>query len=815
MANSDDKKPKRAKKTASPKKKAPAKSNKTTIKKPNAAKKPNTVKKQSKPKRTAVKTKNKSSWKKRTLWILAKLVLVGFVVLAMYMAYLNLQIRERFEGRTFDIAAQVLAQPLSIYEGKTLSAHQLNWTLDNLGYRRDSKVDQPGEYWSNNNQIIIFKRGFEFWDRTESAKRFTVQLSNNSITRLTDDNGQTLILERLDPQIIGELYGQDKARELIKLVQVPTTLKEGFLAVEDSHFYSHHGISITGIARALFSNIQAGSLTQGGSTITQQLVKNLFLYNKRSLVRKVNEALMAILIDAQYNKDEILTAYFNEVYYTQDGARSIHGLQLTSRYFFSTQVEYLQLHQQALLIAMVKGPYYYHPINHPKRTTARRNLVLDIMAQKNIITEQQAKQAQAQALDVKISKRSQKSSQDFIQLVKQQMDEQYYKTDLASKGIKVFTSFEPYVHHQALTQLKSRIKIIEAQHKITTGQLQSAVVITDTTNGNIRTIIGSSQGTYSGFNRALEAKRPIGSLIKPFIYSEALASGEYHLASLLDDSPINMPIKGQGIWSPKNYDHKSHGTPTLLQALAKSYNLSSVYLSQQRGVDKLVDTLKDFGLKEVNNQNPSLALGALELSPLEVASLYQVFASGGFKMELNTLIAVVDEHNQILQRHQPQMELKIDTHTMSLMLYALNYNMRAGTGKFAYQYLPKAFMVAGKTGTSNDARDSWFVGFSEDSLASVWLGFDNNQPMPITGSSGALRVWTDIFKSLPLTMQRASQPDNISWFWIDLNTGKRTQEQCENAILVPFKFKQIAPNYIPCRTSDSNNKQNWLQRLLR
>jgi len=776
---------------------------------------PSSTKKKTKKARAPKKsTKNKQHWFKRTLWIVVKLLIVSCVVLALYMAYLNIQIRNRFEGRTFDIAAKVLAQPLSIYEGKTLSTHQLNWTLENLGYRRDIKVDQPGEFWQDGNEYIIYKRGFKFWDRTESAKRFNLLLSNNSILRLTNDVGETLILERLDPTIIGELYGQDKARELIKLEQVPQTLKDGFLAVEDNNFYNHHGISPTGIARAFFSNVQTGSLTQGGSTITQQLVKNLFLYNKRSLVRKINEALMAILIDAQYDKDEILTAYLNEIYYTQDGARSVHGLQLSSRYFFSTQVEYLQLHQQALLIAMVKGPYYYHPINHPERTLTRRNLVLDIMAQKEIITYAQAKSAKAQSLDVKITKRNQKSTQDFMQLVKSQMDEQYYASDLASKGVRVFTSFEPYVHHQALSQLKNRINQIETSHGIEKNKLQSAVVITDTTNGNIRSIIGSSQGTYSGFNRALEAKRPIGSLIKPFIYSESLASGEFHLASLLDDSPINMQIKGQGIWSPQNYDKKSHGNPTFLEALAKSYNLSAVYLSQQRGVDKLVDSLKELGLDEVQNQNPSLALGALELSPLQVASLYQVFASGGFQMELNTLLAVVDENNRLLQRHQTQMKQKIDTHTMSLMQYALNYNMREGTGKFAYQYLPQSFMVAGKTGTSNDARDSWFVGYSEDSLASIWLGFDNNEPMPITGSSGALRVWTDIFKSLPLTIQRQSQPDNISWHWVDLESGYRTQENCKGAVYMPFKFDEIAQKYIPCRQSKQTKQPNWLQRLL-
>ncbi|BCE03606.1 penicillin-binding protein 1B [Marinicellulosiphila megalodicopiae] len=811
MAKADDKKPKKAtpkKQLNTGKKQTPAKK-KPTEKKP--VKKSNIAKKT---KKTPPSKPKKSSWIKRTFWVLAKLFLVGLVILATYMTYLNIQIRQRFEGRTFDIATSVFAQPLSLYEGKTLSQNQLSWSLNNLGYRKDSKVDQPGEYWNNGNQFTIYKRHFEFWDRTESAKRLHIQLGKQSIDRLTDDQHQTLILERLDPFVIGELYGQDKARELIKLEQVPTTLKEGFLAIEDNNFYNHHGISPTGIARAFFSNVKSGSLTQGGSTITQQLVKNLFLYNKRSLWRKANEALMAILIDAQYEKDEILTAYFNEVYYTQDGARSIHGLQLTSRYFFSTQLEYLQLHQQALLIAMVKGPYYYHPINHPKRTLERRNLVLGVMHEKGIITEPELIQAKAQLLDVSITKRSQ-TAQDFMQLVKQQMDEQYYASDLSSKGVRVFTSFEPYVHHQALAQLKSRVATIENQHSIPSNQLQSAVVITDTTNGNIRTLIGSSQGKYTGFNRALDAKRPIGSLIKPFIYSEALASGEFHLASLLDDSPINMEIKGQGTWQPQNYDHKSHGSPTLLEAFAKSYNLSAVWISQQRGVKRLVNTLKDMGLESVDNQNPSLALGALELSPFQVASLYQVFASGGFQMQLNTLLAVVDEQNQVLQRHQPQMELKIDTHTMSLMQYALNYNMREGTGKFAYQYLPQSFMVAGKTGTSNDARDSWFVGFSEDSLASVWLGFDDNQPMPITGSSGALRVWTDIFKSLPLTMQRQSQPDDISWHWVDLASGYRTQENCKNAVYVPFKFNEIAERYIPCRQSESQQKQNWLQRLLR
>ena len=368
------------------------------------------------------------------------------VGLGCYATYLNVQITEKLSGRTFDIPATVYAKALDLYEGKTLTQQELLWHLKLLGYRQTNKVDQPGEFNVYQQRFDIYVRDFAHWDQPLAAKRILVQINNAEVVSLTDLEGQTLLLYKLEPQQIGEHYGNEHKRQLVDIEQIPKTLVQGLIAVEDRNFYDHFGLSPIAIARAALTNLSQGSTVQGGSTLTQQLVKNLFLYNKRSWWRKFNEAIMALLVEFQYSKEQILQAYINEVYYAQQSGKALHGFALASRYFFATDVQHLQLHQQALLIALIKGPYYYHPVKQPQRALQRRNLVLDLMHQQKIISLAQMQHAKQQALAVKIVQQSSKPH-DFLQLVKQQVDQHYSAEDLASNGIQVFSSFEPYVHH--------------------------------------------------------------------------------------------------------------------------------------------------------------------------------------------------------------------------------------------------------------------------------------------------------------------------------------------------------------------------------
>ena len=716
-----------------------------------------------------------------------KLGLVGLVVLAVFAVYLDAVVQEKFSGKRWTVPAKVYARPLELFVGQKLAKDDFLKELDALGYRRESAVAGPGGVSVAGNNIELHSRGFQFYESTEPSQRVRVRFSGDYVAGLTQAGGGNLAVARLEPLLIGGLYpAHQEDRVLIKLEQVPPYLVETLVAIEDREFFNHFGVSPKGIARAVWINATAGQLRQGGSTLTQQLVKNFYLTNERTLVRKATEAMMAVLLELHYDKKDILEAYLNEVFLGQDGQRAVHGFGLASQYFFSQPLSELKLDQVALLVGMVKGPTYYNPRRNPERALERRNLVLDVLAAQGVASVEEVDAAKQKPLGItRRGSLADSSFPAFLDLVKRQLREDYQEQDLTEEGLRIFTSFDPIMQLKAESALAGTLKRLSGRKGV--DQVEAGMVVTSPESGEVQAIIGSRQPRFAGFNRALDAVRPIGSLIKPAIYLTALERpSQYTLTSLLEDQPFS--IKGQDgqVWRPQNYDRKAHGTIYLYQGLVNSYNLSTAKLGLEIGVPEVLKTLSRLGVEQEWPAYPSMLLGAGGLSPMSVASMYQTLANGGFNTPLRGIRAVLTAEGEPLKRYPYQIQQRFDSGAIYLLQNAMQRTMSEGTGRSVYSQLPRSLALAGKTGTSNDSRDSWFAGFSQDVLAVVWLGRDDNGPTPLTGATGALQVWTDFMRQadpLPLDMP---VPDNVVLAWVDASSGQGTDPSCPNAVQVPY-----------------------------
>lgn len=738
-----------------------------------------------KPRSPRNRSKRRSSGARPWLGWAVKLSIVGLVILAGFAIYLDAVVQEKFSGKRWTIPAKVYARPLELFVGQKLDKNDFLAELDALGYRRERSVSGPGGASVAGNDIELHTRGFQFYEGAEQSQRLRVRFSGDFVAGLSSANGSALPVARLEPVLIGGLYpAHNEDRILIKLDQVPPYLVETLVAVEDREFFNHFGVSPKSIARAVWVNLTAGQVRQGGSTLTQQLVKNFYLTNERSLSRKATEAMMAVLLELHYDKQEILEAYLNEVFLGQDGRRAVHGFGLASQYFFGQPLAELKLPQVALLVGMVKGPTYYNPRRNPERALERRNLVLDLLAEQQVISVDEAAKAKQAPLGVTHRGSMADSSYPaFLDLVKRQLREDYRDEDLTEEGLRVFTSFDPVLQLKAEQAMSETLKRLG---KATEG-VEGAMIVTNPETGEIQAMLGSRQPGFAGFNRALDASRPIGSLIKPAIYLAALEKpSQYTLTSLLEDEAFSVKGADGQVWKPQNYGRQAHGTVYLYQALANSYNLSTARLGLDLGVPDVLKTLERLGASPKWPAYPSMLLGAGGLKPIEVAGMYQTLANGGFNTPLRGIRSVLTADGEPLKRYPFQIQQRFDPGAIYLTQYAMQRAMREGTGRSAYNRLPQSLNLAGKTGTTNDSRDSWFAGFSQDVLAVVWLGRDDNGKTSLTGATGALQVWTDFMRRAdPLPLQMPV-PDNVAYAWVDARSGLGTDERCPDAVQMPY-----------------------------
>jgi penicillin-binding protein 1B len=550
-------------------------------------------------KSTLKKAANKKPGLLRRLFRLSMLLVgLGIGLSVPWVIWLDMQIRDEFEGRIWDVPSRVYARPLSLYTGKPISKDSLLVELRAAGYRQMQQAAAPGSYSVSGNRFDINRRAFTFDDGTEPATRILLQLGNNTVNGLSDvSSSEDPGLVRLDPAEIASIYPlHDEDRTLVALQDVPQLLVTGLQAVEDRQFKHHHGVALRSIARAFVANVKAGRAVQGGSTLTQQLVKNYFLSSERTLVRKANEAIMAVLLEWHYHKAQILEAYINEIFLGQQGKHAIHGFGRASEFYFDRSLQDLEPQQIALLVGMVRGASFYNPRRNPQRALQRRNQVLDIFGTTGLMTGGEIKTAKSHPLGVTDKPRSGGSRYPaFLDLVRRQLKRDYRASDLSSEGLKIFTTLAPSEQEYAQQAVSGGLN--DLQQRGLPADLQAALVLADVASGEVRALVGDRVPGRNGFNRALDARRQIGSVIKPLVYLLALEHvDDYNLITPVKDEPVSLRQADGSLWSPANYDHKSHGELPLMDALVHSYNQATVRVGLKIGVPNLIHKIKQLGV---------------------------------------------------------------------------------------------------------------------------------------------------------------------------------------------------------------------------
>lgn len=739
----------------------------------------------SKSKKNTSNSKPPRTWLRKTMYFFAKLTFVGIVVLGAYAIYLDSKIDRKFSSDHWQIPAKVYAQSLILTPRQRIARNQVINELEQLNYRRVSNPKSPGEYSISKTKIDINRRAFSYIDATYPQQRVMMKFNGNYLQSMTDlATRKSLARFNIEPKLLKRISNSSKEdRIFVPREQIPELLVATLLHIEDRNFYQHQGIAPLSILRALVANIKAGRTVQGGSTLTQQLVKNVFLTRERSLLRKANEALYSLLIELKYSKDELLEIYLNEVFLGQNGPLSVNGFGLASEFYFARPIDELTPEQIALLVAIIKGPSYYSPTRYPERALERRDFILRQMVNNNFISDNDYKRAAKAPLGLKSSVAKHGQFHGFMSLVKRELATRFTQDFSNSSGISIYTTLDSSAQRFAQQSLIERVKTLEKSSK--TNKLEGAIVVANYRSGQIKAIVEGKNANYAGFNRALNAQRPIGSLIKPFIVASALENmGQYNLATQLDDKAISLTNNEGEVWKPLNYDKKFRGQANILDSLTHSYNIPMVNLGMDLGLDTVSYTLERAGWDKEYKLRPSMLLGAIETSPWQVTQLYQTLANNGEQKKLHAVLAITTQEEETFYAYENLPVQAITPQVSFLTRYAMNKVTTKGTAK-SLRWKNKGLALAGKTGTTDDLRDSWYAGFDNNETTVVWLGRDDNKPIGLTGSTGALTVYSDFVKkrggvSLPL-----GNPASIATGYFNAATGSVSNKSCAGVIAVP------------------------------
>ncbi|MET1219757.1 MAG: penicillin-binding protein 1B [Glaciecola sp.] len=757
-------------------------------------------------------------WFKAHFW---SFVIVLATVLLAYLFYLDAQIKPHFSGNKWQVPAQIFARPLVIELKQEITPQEVVDELELLGYRKVGSASRVGEYSINGASLNVVRRAFHFPEGFAGQSSITLRWRNARIAQIIQDQRQVNAI-RLEPWLVTRLSsGSREDRMLVTQADLPPLLLDALVLVEDRNFYTHWGVNPLAIVRALLANISAGRKVQGGSTLTQQLVKNLYLTREQSYTRKLKEALMALVIDARYSKDEIIIAYVNEVFVGQNGGKAVHGFGLGSHFYFDRPLNELNLPEIATLVGMLKGPSYYNPKRKPERAKTRRDLVLRILFEADKID----KATYLAAIEAPLTVASGASLASgkhpaFMDKVRRELKTVLADPDLRSSGVKVFTSLDINAQRRAEQALKQRTESIAKTRKL--DNLQASMVVSDIRTGELRVIIGSRYVDESGFNRALDMQRSIGSLVKPAIYLTALEQADtYHLATILKDAPLSLTTDDGQVWEPQNADKEYRGAVPLLQALTQSYNLPAVDTALNLGLSNLIDTIQRLGIDKPIAQLPAITLGAVNLAPVDVVQMYQTLANNGEYRPVHTVTAVVSADNELLWQHGGYHDQRVDEAVTYLLNYALHKVTKDGTAKSLGKRFPKVNM-AGKTGTTNDYRDSWFAGFDRNLVSAIWVGDDNNATTGLSGSSGALRIYSDWQQTMTPKSLSQRFPEGVVIAHFDPTSGARMTPGCPDNVSLPAIKSGLSELVKTCQgqvqkeqpPAPKPKQKSWWKRLL-
>jgi penicillin-binding protein 1B len=718
--------------------------------------------------------------RKKHILLISLLVLLAMAIavssFSIYKAYNR--IKHLGKGPDWHIPSRIYSSETVLKPGTNIDLIGIDARLKRLRYHQTKRLSSPGDFRKTDQAYFIYLNEFDYPEEKTKPRKIKLSLEGRTIKQITDpDSGSELKEAALEPEDFAAIYDQSfEDRMLVTLQDCPKVLTDAIIATEDKHFYENWGIDPLRIFKAGIVNIREGRISQGGSTITQQLVKNIFLTSDRTFSRKIKELWLSIVLNVLYSKDQILEMYINEVYLGQRGNASICGFGRASRVYFDKDVKDLNLQQAAFLAGIICSPNLYSPWKHPEDAKERRNTVLALMRDQNKITEKEYQKAIKTPLGVAPFSPKTRYAPYFVDYILNQLEDDIPAGDLSKGGYSIYTTLDMTV------QLALENKLEKGLRNLGNQRLQGAVVAVNPNTGEILGMSGGRSYSYSQFNRAVQMRRQIGSLIKPFIYYEALKKG-YTLNRMLDDSPYTMP-QGDGTeWTPSNFDNVSHGSITMAEALIQSYNIATVRLGMDVGVADVASVIRDLFPGQKVKENPSLLLGAMESSPLDMAIMFSAFANGGYRVKASAIKAVKVKNDVVYRGSSYAPDKRLDDTAVFLIDFCLMDVIRFGTGKTASGYgMPDG--VCGKTGTTNDLRDSWFACFTKDISLVSWVGMDNNSPAGFTGATGAMPIAAMIMASLGHVRQ-IPQPEGIVLKDIDPASGKLAMETAPK-ILLPF-----------------------------
>lgn len=734
-------------------------------------------------------------------------LLVAVCAWAGFSYYLYNEIKDRFSSRRWSVPARVFSATVPVYSKQALSLAQLRHMLEARRYKESAKDPSvAGEYRVAGHSLTVFLRDFQFPGHFLASQRIQFDFQQNKIARIRGPKGEITFLE-LEPLEIARLFGPNReSRMLINIRQIPRNLIDAIVCIEDHRFYDHSGVDLMGVIRAMIADFRAGKVVQGGSTITQQLVKNYFLVPDRSFRRKALELSMSLILEALYEKDEILEMYMNEIYMGNRGGVAIHGIGEAARYYFGRNVEDLTLSEAATLAGIIRGPNSYAPLTRPEAALERRNLVLKRMLDLRKISPAEYDASRLEPIKLADMSIASGIAPYFLDYVRKQAQELYAPEALASEGLNIYTTLHPEMAVAAEAAVREGLQELEKEMSPDPGQtesegrLQGALIAIQPKTGAIYALVGGRDYSESSFNRALSAHRQPGSALKPFVFLSAL--DRFRLSDKLVDLPTSYETGGT-VWTPTNYDNKYHGRVSMRQALEQSLNAATVNLAMDIGLDKVIQTLRNLGIESPLQPVPSLALGSFEVTPMELAALYAVLDNDGQKPYLLSLKEIVDENGDVQERRSVEFSSVTSPAKAFLITSLMEGVIERGTGR-PLKRLGIDFRCAGKTGTSSDYRDSWFAGFTTDLLVLVWVGYDDNRPTQLTGIQGAGRIWARFLKMVRpwVNPQNFRIPPGVAQRIVCSESGLLATNRCGDQKLEYFLTENLLNEYCTIHSTE-------------
>ncbi len=741
---------------------------------------------------------------RRALWvcIVTGLVfaLIGSLLLVYEWRVLERVVAEKFSHYPWALPSRVYSAPLVVYPGMDLRRIGFFERLGRLGYRRvKPPVRFRGDFTYDRSAAVVdlVLHEFTYPTHVEPGRHVRLYLDGGVLAAVREaGGGEPLYTLEIEPEVITSIHGRKwEDRGLVRLGEVPPRLVQAVIAAEDNRFFEHGGVDWKAVLRASWKNLKAGRIVQGGSTLTQQLMKNFYLTRERTFSRKLKEAAMALITEHNYSKQEILENYLNEIYLGQNGARGIFGVREAANFYFGKELGDLTLGETALIAGLIRAPNLYSPFRNPGRAVERRNFVLSRMADEGMISESEKTAAETEPLRLRELPSSSNDAPYFVDLVRKELAERFGEGTLEAEGLRVFTTLDTELQRMAeeavaggLAEIEERFSALKRESP--EERLQACLIAVKPGTGEIKALVGGRDYRASQFNRVTQSRRQPGSAFKPIVYFTALGGDgkEPHLlpTTKVEDESFAWRYDGRQ-WTPNNYRDHYWGEVPVRFALQMSLNAATAHIAYQIGIDRIIAAAHRLGIKRHIPRYPSIVLGSMELSPLEIATVYSVWAAGGVLAVPRALTAVVDADERLIEGHPLTIENVASREGAYLVTHLLEGVIDRGTGRGVRE---RGFErpAAGKTGTTNDYNDAWFAGYTPDLVAVVWVGFDQGEHIGLTGAQAALPIWTEFMKRAMAGTPVAEfePPPGVVTLMVDSDTGEIATPRCPSVIEEAF-----------------------------